>query len=105
MLQRRKPLRAKKGFKSGGGRLKPVSDSRKKKNEEYSKVRKEYLQQVGGRCEVCGGQATDIHHKSKRGKNLCAKDTFLALCRQCHTKIHDNPAWARENGYLVYQYQ
>lgn len=103
-MLRRTPLKAKTGFKKRGGRLKPVSDSRKKKNEEYFKVRKEYLEKVQGKCEVCSGQATDIHHKSKRGKNLSSSSTFMAVCRTCHTRIHDNPAWARENGYLIYEY-
>jgi len=103
-MQRKKPLKAKRGFKRRGGRLKPVSNSRKEKNKEYAKVRKEYLQKVNGMCEVCGGQATDIHHKSKRGKNLCVSSTFMAVCRPCHTRIETNRAWAKERGYLIYQF-
>jgi hypothetical protein len=49
--------------------------------------------------------ATDIHHKKGRGKNLCKKESFMAVCRKCHTFIHDNPAWARENNYLIYEYK
>jgi hypothetical protein len=30
--------------------------------------------------------------------------TFMAVCRPCHNKIHDNPAWARDKGYLIYEY-
>jgi hypothetical protein len=29
----------------------------------------------------------------------------MALCRACHRRCHDNPKWARENGYLVYEYK
>jgi hypothetical protein len=97
MLRRRKPLRAK------VRRIKPVSDKRRKLNEEYSKVRKEYLAEHP-RCEICGQQATDIHHKKRRGKHLLAKDTFMACCRPCHNRIESNPGWARENGYLIYEY-
>ena len=103
-MLRRTQLKAKTGFKKKGGKLKAVSDSRRKKNEEYSEVRRTYFQNVGGKCEVCGGEATDIHHKSKRGKNLSNMGTFMAVCRICHTRIHDNPKWARENGYLIYEY-
>ncbi len=56
-------------------------------------------------CEVCGCPATDIHHKAKRGKNLYNMETFMATCRLCHNKIHDNPAWARELGYLIYDHK
>lgn len=103
-MQRKTPLRAKQGFKKRGGSLKPVSDKRKVLNKEYAKARKEYFEKVQGRCEACGGQATDIHHKSKRGKNLSNKDTFMAICRLCHDKVHANPAWAKEKGYLIYEH-
>jgi 5-methylcytosine-specific restriction endonuclease McrA len=102
-MQRKTPLRAKQGFKKRGGKLKPVSDRRKVLNKEYASVRREYLLS-NPRCGVCGGGATDIHHKSKRGKNLSNKDTFMAVCRICHNRIHDNPAWAKEMGYLIYEY-
>jgi hypothetical protein len=105
MLRRKTPLKAKTGFKKRSGKLKAVSDSRKIKNKEYSEVRKNYLEKIQGKCEVCGGEAADIHHKSKRGKNLSVPSTFLAVCRPCHTLIHDNPAWARENNYLIYDYK
>jgi hypothetical protein len=29
----------------------------------------------------------------------------MAVCRPCHQRIHDNPAWAKEQGYLVYQFK
>ena len=98
-------LSRKKGFKKTGARLKPVSDKRKVLNKEYSEARKEYFEKVQGNCEACGAQATDIHHKSKRGKNLSSQQTFMAVCRNCHTRIHDNPAWARELGYLIYEFK
>jgi len=104
-MQRKTPLRSKQGFKKHGGKLKPVSDRRKVLNKEYAKVRKEYFEKVQGRCEVCGGQATDIHHKSKRGKNLCVSSTFMAVCRPCHTRIETERAWAKEMGYLIYEYK
>jgi hypothetical protein len=78
--------------------LNKISDRQRGKLKEYSVVRKEYMM-LHPFCEVCGQPATDIHHKAKRGANLCNKDTFLAICRICHTKAHDNPAWAKENGY------
>jgi hypothetical protein len=52
-------------------------------------------------CEVCSLPATDIHHKERRGKNLCNPDTFMSVCRTCHMKIESNGKWARENGYTI----
>ncbi len=45
--------------------------------------------------------STDVHHKDKRGKNLNEVDTWLSVCRTCHDKIHREPSWAREKGFLV----
>lgn len=97
-------LRRKTGFKKTGKKLNPFSQRGKQRNESYRQVRKEYLEEKDYACEVCGVYATDIHHKKGRGKNLCEKESFLAVCRKCHTRIHDNPAWARENNYLIYEY-
>jgi len=97
-------LSRKKGFKKTGSRLKPVSDKRKVLNKEYSEARKEYFS-THPNCEVCGAGATDIHHKAKRGKNLSNLEMFMATCRTCHNRIHDNPAWARELGYLIYEFK
>jgi hypothetical protein len=105
MLRRKTPLKAKSGFKKRGGKLNPVSARLKKRSIEYSRVRREYLEEKSGKCEICGGEATDIHHKSGRGKNLCEKRTFMAVCRADHDRIHQNPAWAKEKGYLVYQFK
>lgn len=52
-------------------------------------------------CEICGEAATDIHHKARRGKNLNNTETWMPVCRLCHARLHDNPKWARENGYLI----
>lgn len=60
-------------------------------------------------CEICKtrGQsqwkiATDLHHKKGRNGDLLF-DTryFAALCRYHHDKVHNNPAWAKEKGWLI----
>lgn len=44
----------------------------------------------------------DIHHKAKRtGSNYLDESTWLAVSREMHEKIHQNPSWARAQGYLV----
>lgn len=40
---------------------------------------------VGGRCEVCGGNAQTVHHvdgKSPRWGNV------ICICHDCHRKVH-----------------
>ena len=96
-------LSRKKGFKKTGKKLKAFSDRKREENKIYKVARELYLNE-NPNCEVCGNFAMDIHHKAKRGKNLCNMETFMAVCRTCHTKIHDNPSWARELGYLIYDY-
>lgn len=103
-MLRKKPLKSKTGFGKPRKRIKQVSSRRLEINKQYGKIRKDYLWDKNFTCEICGGQATDIHHKKGRGKYLLAKDTFMALCRECHQRIHDNPGWARENKYLIYDY-
>jgi hypothetical protein len=42
-----------------------------------------------------------VHHRNRRhGSLLLLMSEWLAVCRLCHSRIHDNPAWAREMGYL-----
>ncbi len=104
MLQRKTPLQAKTGFKKRGGKLKAFSNRKREENEKYKVARNLYFN-LHPDCEVCGCPATDIHHKAKRGNNLYNMETFMATCRLCHNRIHDNPAWAREMGYLIYDYK
>ena len=81
--------------------MRRVSKKRQKENKEYSVLRKGFLKKLPI-CEVCmTAAATDVHHMDKRGKNLNEVGTWLAVCRPCHDKIHSNPSWAREKGYLV----
>jgi hypothetical protein len=51
-------------------------------------------------CHLCEQLATDIHHKEGRGSKTNDTTTWLGVCRQCHTNIHNNPSWARTEGYL-----
>jgi len=46
--------------------------------------------------------ATQIHHRRGRfGDRLNEVEFFLAVCFECHIKIHMNPAWAYAKDYLV----
>jgi len=53
-------------------------------------------------CEVCmKAKTSDVHHTKGRGRFYMDVDTWLSVCRPCHDKIHKEPKWAREKGYLV----
>ena len=48
----------------------------------------------------CKRIATEIHHKaSKIGKLYTDINNFLAVCRNCHTWIEENPKEAKELGF------
>jgi hypothetical protein len=98
-------LSRKKGFKKTGGKLKSLSGSRKVKNADYEKAKTEYFEEKNYQCEICNQAASDLHHKKGRGKFLCDKSSFMALCRPCHSKVHHEVGWARENGYIIYDYK
>lgn len=60
-----------------------------------------------GRCEGCGGQATDYSHR----RSVAVADDHqwcpcnaLHLCRTCHRWAHDNPEKARLRGWHVSRY-
>jgi len=83
-----------------------VSSKRKKKDLEYSKLRKRFLTD-NPLCMVkvngCGHGATDVHHKfsgSDRDTYYLVQSTWLAVCRNCHDWIHKSPKEARALGYL-----
>lgn len=48
----------------------------------------------------------DVHHKrGKEGDLLYDVRYFLAVCRKCHTWIHDNPELAYEQGWSLSRHQ
>lgn len=54
-------------------------------------------------CEVCeDSPATSLHHKRGRdGSRLIDEEEFMGVCDPCHGRIHANPAWAYEQGFLL----
>jgi len=81
--------------------LRRVSKRRSEEMKEYSKKRTEFLTELPI-CEVCmKAKATDVHHKAGRGKHYLDDETWLSTCRSCHDRIHREPIWAREKGFLI----
>ena len=83
-----------------------VSSKKKKKDQEYLKLRERYLTE-NHLCMVkvtgCTNGATDVHHTfagSNREAFYLVQSTFLSVCRNCHDWIHAHPAEARTMGWL-----
>lgn len=83
-------------------RIKPISDKRRERMKAYKLLREAFLE-ANPICQVCGdAKATDVHHKRGRfGSRLNDTDHWLAVCRQDHHRIHNNPKWAYEQGHLL----
>lgn len=115
MIKRKKPIRR-------------VSKKRAEDMKKYSALRKQFLAEFplcyvwwsenakecpnqahyGLWCEMIRAghvnnpcPATEVHHKARRGKNYLNTDTWLAVSRKNHVRLHENPSWARERGYLL----
>jgi len=84
-------------------RLRPVSKKRAKQLRVYSKIRKVFLDSK--MCDACKVRpATEVHHRRGRiGSALLDESYFMAICRGCHSAIHNNPSWAHAKDYLVRQ--
>lgn len=53
-------------------------------------------------CAICASRPTqDVHHIAGRGPYLLDQETWIPVCRPCHSWIHDHPGQARQMGYLV----
>ena len=82
--------------------IKNISDKQLKRLAKYRPIRDAYLK-ANPICECCiASESTDIHHKAGRiGDLLWDNRHFLAVCRNCHTRIETSPDWAKEKGYSV----
>ncbi len=81
-------------------RIMPRSEKRSKEERAYLTLREVFLKDKI--CPITGQQATEIHHKKGRiGKLLCDIKYWLAVSREGHIKIENNPEWAKEQGYSL----
>ena len=81
-------------------KIAPISKKRSKENKEYNTLREVFL--TGKICPVTGQKATEVHHKAGRtGKLYLDVRYWLAVSREGHRKIEENPEWAKENGYSL----
>lgn len=81
-----------------------VSEKRKIENLKYSAQRIVFLGKPENQiCPITKWPATEVHHKwcgKDRAKYYLDEATWMAVSRDGHNWIHDNPKEARELGYL-----
>ena len=96
---------------------KPIPKKTKKKTVEDLQYRVKRIEFLGKpenkKCPITGQQTTDVHHKKgrvgfadqwARDNNISLTlDTrfWVALSRDGHRYVEDNPEWAKENGYSL----
>lgn len=65
-------------------------------SKKWKKLRNEYIKQHN-KCECCGDDATQVHHKIPFSKGKSKKEieklaydyeNLVALCKHCHIKKH-----------------
>ncbi len=80
-----------------------VSDKRKTENLKYSVLRTEFLGKKENQiCPITKQPTTDIHHKKGRVGSLFLDTKYwIALSREGHKFVEENPEWAKENGYSL----
>jgi len=83
-------------------KIKHISDKRAEELKIYRHERDKYMA-IHVKCECgCGKDSQDLHHKNGRlGKMVYNVYYFMAVTRECHDRIHNNPEWARKKGYLI----
>lgn len=85
--------------------LRRISKKRQEELKLYSAIKKRLLKECGYVCGVCKKEkkSLDIHHIKNVGSGggFLDEDNMLVTCRSCHNRIHREPIWAREKGYLI----
>lgn len=73
-------------------------------DNKYSELRKQFLTKhpvCMAHLPGCSLQATDIHHVMGRiEENYLDTDTWVSLCRSCHTLIETSPDLGRDLGFV-----
>lgn len=83
--------------------ISPYSKKRVSSLQKYNKLRIEFLSKPENKiCPITKKPTTDIHHKKGRIGNLLTDMRYwVALSREGHIYVENNPIWAKENGYSL----
>jgi len=88
-----------KGFKP----IPNVSKKRQAENLQYQVLRKEFLEKPENKiCPITGQPTTDVHHKKGRvGKLFLDTKYWIALSREGHKYVEENPNWAKDHFFSL----
>ena len=80
-----------------------ISKKKKIENLKYQVLRTEFLGKKENQvCPITGKKTTEIHHKKGRVGSLFLDVRYwLAVSREGHKKIEENPVWAKKEGYSL----
>lgn len=80
-----------------------VSKKRQVEQLKYQVLRTEFLSKPENKiCPITKQPTTDIHHKKGRVGSLFLNTEFwIALSREGHKFVEENPEWAKLNGYSL----
>jgi len=80
-----------------------VSKKRTVENLKYQVLRIEFLGKPENKiCPITKQPTSDIHHKKGRiGSLLLDTRYWVALSREGHKFVEENPIWAKENGFSL----
>lgn len=66
-----------------------------------TKAREVIAARSHGRCERCGGRASEVHHRQRRREAGHGIPVLVHLCSTCHRYVHAHPLEARNEGFIV----
>lgn len=84
-------------------RIKPMSEKRAAQNEEYLKLRTEFLKKHPQCMVFPAFSSEEVHHTfcgASRATHFLDVPTWMAVSRKGHSYIHENPKISREKGWL-----
>lgn len=96
-------------IKNAGKKRKQIakfSEKMKGQLKTYKELRKEYLEKhkyCFANLEGCTKKATQVHHLSSRGSKLNQEETFMAVCFNCHSRLHSklSATERRDRGLMI----
>lgn len=96
-IQKRSSLKRGNGFLKKSGRINPVSDKEHERQRIYREKQLEDEKNVEMQCAICSSQQSLSRHHCNSRRDIL---DYIYLCLTCHDKVHSDPKWARENGWL-----
>lgn len=57
----------------------------------WKAVREKVMEESDGKCDICGDEATDVHHTTyeNHGREHDHLEDLISVCSSCHSDLHD----------------